>query len=111
MAFEPVKIDERVFVPNLHRAGGQIIRRDPDPLIDVFHFRVVRLGRAIRKHYTLVDEIMIVRKIAEATAIREKLALGVAAIPDALILPFPNRAAHQGWIFIKDIMVIARSAE
>jgi len=92
---EPVEIKKRVSVPNLHRPGGQIIRRDADPLIHMFHFRIVRLGRAVRKNDAFMNEIVIVWIITEPAAKRQKLALGIAAIPNALVFPFPNRAAHE----------------
>ena len=46
-------------------------------------------------------------KISKTAAEREKLAFWIAAIPDTLIFPFPNRAAHQRGIFVEDVVVVA----
>ena len=65
------------------------------------------LGRAVGEDDAFVDEVMVVGEFAEAAAVGHELMVLVAVIPDALVFPFPDGAAHQAGVLVEDIIVFS----
>ena len=107
---EPGQIDELVLVLDLYLAGRQVGGLDADPLVSPLHLGIVRLGRAIGGDNALVNEVMVVGHLAEAAAVGQDGMLRVAAVPKALVLPFPDRPADDFRIAVEDVAVLGQRA-